>query len=340
MQYIGLDVHKDNITVCGLSPAGKPKFEVDLKRTDQGWSVLGNYIRGMNGNDLCFMMESGTYAYLPYRIITDMGYEAHVVHAQSLKMITDTDKKTDKKDAFTIARMLRLWKKGDLELKMSYIPTREQCELKDLCRYREEISKKISDETRRIKSHMARNCQILPNGCDNFQTVKARKYVTDNYPSDFTLMQRMRSLNDMFVERDRVKKEVESRMTDSKDVELLSQIPGIGDQTAVQIMSMIIDVSRFPDAEKLCAYFGMVPRVRDSGGKQHHGGLSKNGDRMMRAIMERVTESHIRNCDSSITRYYNRIQPRMGTKKALITASVKMLEVIYAVLKRGTPFRP
>ena len=226
MQYIGLDVHKDNITVCGLSPAGKPKFEVDLKRTDQEWSVLGNYIQGMNGNDLCFMMESGTYAYLPYRIITDMGYEAHVVHAQSLKMITDTDKKTDKKDAFTIARMLRLWKKGDLELKMSYIPTREQCELKDLCRYREEISKKISDETRRIKSHMARNCQILPNGCDNFQIVKARKYVTDNYPSDFTLMQRMHSLNDMFVERDRVKKEVESRMTDSKDVELLSQIPG------------------------------------------------------------------------------------------------------------------
>jgi len=141
------------------------------------------------------MMESGTYGYWPYRIVTDMGREAHVVHAQSLKMITDTDKKTDRKDAFSIARMLRLWKKGDIELKMAFIPSREQCELKDLCRYREEISKKISDETRRIKSEMARNCQVLPEEFENFQTAKSRRYVLDSFKGDFTLMKRMDSLN-------------------------------------------------------------------------------------------------------------------------------------------------
>ena len=340
MLYIGLDVHKNNITACGLSPAGKAKFEIDLKRTDQEWSVLKDFLSGLGDKEYCVMMESGTYGYWPYRIVADMGREAHVVHAQSLKMITDTDKKTDRKDAFSIARMLRLWKMGDIELKMAFIPSREQCELKDLCRYREEISKKISDETRRIKSEMARNCQVLPEEYENFQTYKSREYVLDNFRNDFTLKKRMDSLNEMFRERDRVAKEVESRLPDSKEVELLSEIPGIGRQTAVQIMSMIIDVNRFPDSEKLCAYFGMVPRVRDSGGKERHGKLSKNGDKMMRSVMERVTESHIRNCDSSVTAYYRRIEPRMGRKKALITASVKMLEVIYAVLKRGTSFRP
>ena len=340
MIYIGFDVHKDNITACGLTPAGKAKFEIDLKRTDQEWSVLKDFLSGLKDKEFCVLMESGTYGYWPYRIVTDMGHEAHVVHAQSLKMITDTDKKTDRKDAFSIARMLRLWKKGDIELKMAFIPSREQCELKDLCRYREEISKKISDETRRIKSEMSRNCQILPEEYENFQTVKSRTYVLDNFKGDFTLMKRMNSLNELFRERDRVANEVESRLPGSRDVELLSEIPGIGRQTAVQIMSMIIDINRFPDSEKLCAYFGMVPRVRDSGGKEHHGRLSKNGDKMMRSVMERVTESHIRNCDSSVTAYYRRIESRMGRKKALITASVKMLEVIYAVLKRGTSFRP
>ena len=340
MIYIGFDVHKDNITACGLTPAGKAKFEIDLKRTDQEWSVLKDFLSGLKDKEFCVLMESGTYGYWPYRIVTDMGHEAHVVHAQSLKMITDTDKKTDRKDAFSIARMLRLWKKGDIELKMAFIPSREQCELKDLCRYREEISKKISDETRRIKSEMSRNCQILPEEFENFQTHKSREYVLDNFKGDFTLMKRMGSLNELFRERDRVAKEVESKLPGSRDVELLSEIPGIGRQTAVQIMSMIIDINRFPDSEKLCAYFGMVPRVRDSGGKEHHGKLSKNGDKMMRSVMERVTESHIRNCDSSVTAYYRRIESRMGKKKALITASVKMLEVIYAVLKRGTSFRP
>ena len=35
MRYIGLDVHKDNITACVLTSTGKPKFEKDfLSRND------------------------------------------------------------------------------------------------------------------------------------------------------------------------------------------------------------------------------------------------------------------------------------------------------------------
>ena len=222
---------------------------------------------------------------------------------------------------------------------MAFMPTREQCELKDICRYREEISRKIGDETRRIKSHMSRNCQHLPDDFDNFQARKARDYVRSAFPADITLMRRMADLERLFEERDHVQKEVESRLPDSREVEILTTIPGIARQTAVQIMSMIVDIDRFDDSEKLCAYFGMVPRVRDSGGKEHHGRMTKNGDRMMRAIMERVTESHVRNCDSSVTRYYKRKCSEMGTKKALITASRKMLSVIFAMLKSGSDFR-
>jgi len=285
------------------------------------------------------MMESGTYAYQPFRFFSDKGVETHVVHAQALKVITQSDKKTDKKDAYTIARMLRLWKRGEIDLQMAFMPTREQCELKDVCRYREEISRKIGDETRRIKSHMSRNCEYLPESFNDFQSQRARNYVRFNFSSDLTLMNRMAGLERLFAERDSIQKEVESRLPDSRDVEILITIPGIARQTAVQIMSMIVDIDRFDDSEKLCAYFGMVPRVRDSGGKEHHGRMTKNGDRMMRVIMERVTESHVRNCDSSVTRYYKRKCSEMGTKKALITASRKMLSVIYAMLKSGSDFR-
>ena len=338
MRYIGLDVHKDNITACVLTSTGKPKFEKDFRRESESWD-LSELLDYKDKDGLCVMMESGTYAYQPFRFFSDRGMETYVVHAQSLKVITQSDKKTDKKDAQTIARMLRLWKKGDIDLQMAFMPTREQCELKDVCRYREEISKKIGDETRRIKSHMSRNCEFLPDSFDNFQTRKAREFVKRNYPSDLTLMRRMNSLERLFEERDSTQKDVESRLPDSREVELLSSIPGMGRQSAVQVMSMIVDINRFQDAEKFCAYFGMVPRVRDSGGKERHGRMTKNGDRMMRMIMERVTESHVRFCDSSVTRYYKRKCTEMGTKKALITASRKMLMVIFAMLKSGTDFR-
>ena len=156
-----------------------------------------------------------------------------MVHARALKLITQSDKKTDKKDAYKIARMLRLWKRKEIDLQMAFIPTREQCELKDICRYREEISKKIGDETRRIKSHMSRNCEYLPEYAENFQTQRARNYVRFNFQSDITLM----------------------------------------------------------------------------------------------------------NCDSSVTRYYKRKCSEMGTKKAIITSSRKMLSVIFAMLKSGSDFR-
>ena len=89
----------------------------------------------------------------------------------------------------------------------------------------------------------------------------------------------------------------------------------------------------------MCSYFGLVPRVRDSGEKEHHGRMTKNGDKMMRIIMERVALSHIRFCDSSITAFYKRKLPEMGEKKALISASRKMLTMIHSLLLNQRKFR-
>jgi transposase len=339
MRYIGLDVHKDNITACVLSDSGKVVFEKNFEKIDGTCVCLAELFDHVGKSGFCVLMETGTYAYRPYRFFSDRGCDVDCVHAQCLKMITQTDKKTDKNDAKTIARMLRLWKRHDIDLQIAYMPTREQCELKDLCRYREEISKKIGDESRRIKSQMARNCQIIPEGMDDFQVKRNRRYVLEKFGTDQTLSRRMRALEQLFEERDIVRKQVESGLPNDPNVTLLEHIPGVGRQTAVQLMSMIVDISRFEDSDKFCAYFGLVPRVRDSGGKVHHGRMTKNGDRMMRVLMERVTQAHVRICDSSVTDYYNRLRQRMGAKKALITTSRKMLKTIFAVLKNQQEFR-
>ena len=40
-------------------------------------------------------------------------------------------------------------------------------------------------------------------------------------------------------------------------------------------MSIIVDMGGFKDSEKFCAYFGLVPRFRDSSGKEYHGTMTK-----------------------------------------------------------------
>lgn len=335
MKYIGLDVHKDTTVACVISAGGKAVMSAEVTSNVEG---LREIHERMNGTTYAVMMESSTYSYVVYRFFTRLGVEMHVVHARSLKMITDSDRKTDRLDAEWIGRCLRLWKLGEIELAMSYIPTEQEAELKDLCRYKEELSSKLGDEVRRIRSHMHRNCQDLPPEFQNLSTRKSREFILARHPEDYTLARRINAYSALLEESERVAKEIERRGENDENVRLLESIPGIGRQTAVQIMSMIIDIKRFCDPEKLCAYFGMAPRMRDSGGKEHHGSMTKSGDPMMRSIMERTTLSHIRFCDSTITAYYERKSKEMGRHKALMSAARKMLAVIHAVLKRGTPF--
>jgi hypothetical protein len=87
-------------------------------------------------------------------------------------MITATDQPTAIRAAERSGRCLRLWKNHDIDLAMSYFPTEQDAELKDVCRYKEELSNKLGDEVRRIRSHMHRNCLELP---PQFQDLTAKK---------------------------------------------------------------------------------------------------------------------------------------------------------------------
>jgi transposase len=222
---------------------------------------------------------------------------------------------------------------------MAFIPTPEQCALKDICRYCEEVSRKVGMESQRIKSHMARNCMVLPETSKNLDTIKAMRFIRNTWPDDKTLIHRIGIFEQLLKEKKAVEKEVCSHMKGDPNVTLLESIFGIARQSGVQIMSMIVDIRRFPTPEHLCAYFGMVPRVRDSGGKTYHGKMTKKGDRMMRMIMERITLVHIGRSKSFITRYYERKVKEMGEKKALVTASRKLLTVIHAMLTKKEPFK-
>ena len=62
MRYIGLDVHKDNITACVLTSTGKPKFEKDFLKESGNW-ILDELLDFGDKEGFCVMMESGTYAY-------------------------------------------------------------------------------------------------------------------------------------------------------------------------------------------------------------------------------------------------------------------------------------
>ena len=62
-----------------------------------------------------------------------------------------------------------------------------------------------------------------------------------------------------------------------EDVKLLMTIPGVDYYTALLFVSEIGDISRFPGANKLVSWLGLVPELRESGEKSLKGGNNKGG---------------------------------------------------------------
>jgi transposase len=121
--------------------------------------------------------------------------------------------------------------------------------------------------------------------------------------------------------------------------ELLRSIPGVGSTTAAILVAFIGDIHRFATPEKLVAYIGLDCRVYQSGTSvQSKGYISKRGNGYLRHMLFNAAfVARRRNPD--LKRYHEQ-KMREGKHyfSALCAVERKLVHLIYAVWKRGTPF--
>ena len=55
--------------------------------------------------------------------------------------------------------------------------------------------------------------------------------------------------------------------------------PGVGPITSLAFVLTLGDVARFKRGKQVASYLGLIPREHSSGGKQHLGAISKQGNR-------------------------------------------------------------
>lgn len=336
MKYVGADYHKEFVTICVQGSRGKVLEIFELPATCDGMDEL---IMRMGDDNWMIMGETSGYSINLHNYLLVSGINSKLVDPANLKLITKSDIKTDKNDATVIATFLRLMDKGEISLSISYIVSGNQRDLRDLCRYRETASMLKGQCHQRISAHMRIHEQHLKDDYDNLHTYKCQLMMRKAFSDDFVLM----SLLDDYIywmnRCDSIDRMFDESVYQTEEVKLLTSIPGIGSLTAVQIMSMIVSIDRFQTADKMRSYFGMAVSVRDSGGKEKHGHITRKGDSMMRSILGRLLNQFIMHAkDSSVMRYYNSHIDSMGKKKARIAAMNKILDIIFAVLKRGTPY--
>ncbi len=129
------------------------------------------------------------------------------------------------------------------------------------------------------------------------------------------------------------------KQTDPRLKKLLMSIPGIGETIAVTLITEIETVQRFPDADKLVAYAGLDPRVRQSGtALNKNAQLTKRGSPLLRQSLYIAAYIAARH-DPDIKEYFwKKRKEGKRYKEAVVATARKMIYRIFAVWKRGTPY--
>lgn len=121
---------------------------------------------------------------------------------------------------------------------------------------------------------------------------------------------------------------------------LLQTIPGIGPISALTIATEVGNFKQFSKPEKLCAFSGLVPTERSSGGVQRLGHITHAGSKHLRYILVEAA-MHIRDTDKSKTLYsfYKKIKEKSGAMRARVALARKILTISWYMVTRNESYK-
>ena len=124
------------------------------------------------------------------------------------------------------------------------------------------------------------------------------------------------------------------------EVDLVESIKGIGAYTAAVIMTEIEDIGLFPTPGKLAGYFGLHPKIVESGDKRGTSRMSKQGRPHIRAALYMCARSAAIS-DPNMKAIYARHRARgKSHNEAIGVIMHKMLRTVWGILTSGKPYDP
>jgi len=117
----------------------------------------------------------------------------------------------------------------------------------------------------------------------------------------------------------------------------ISKIPGIGESSAIEIMSEIgVDMEKWKGMKNLNAWLNLAPNTKISGGKVLSSKRMKKKNPAGQILMQAA--STLYRSKTSLGDYYRRKQAKLGAKGAVIATAHKMARIIYTMISTQTEY--
>jgi len=290
----GIDVHKSLI----VASIRKNDNDVETREFEACTSSLTSLREWCKSEGVTHVaMESTGVYWKPVFNILEKDFDVILVNARHVKNVPGH--KTDKKDSRWLSKLLL----SGL-LKGSFIPPRDIRELRDLVRYRKKVVGQIASEKNRIikilEDANIKLSSVLSNvdgavgtkiindlingetavyklichyhGKQKVGIEEFRKALEGRITAHHQLMLRIHkeSISDKEEQLKRLDAAIDKATEAYKiEIDLLQTIPGIGKDSAINIVSEVgVDMNRFPDETHLSSWAGMSPGNCETGGKK------------------------------------------------------------------------
>ena len=262
-KYVGMDVHKDTISIAVMNSAGKVVMESVLET--KALTIL-QFIQGLRGS-LLVTFEEGTWAAWLYDLLQP--HVQHIVVCNPRRnALLKEGSKSDKVDAQKLADLLRTGM-----LRPVYHGENGLRTLRELGRSYQTISKDLTRVMNRLKA-LYRGWGIPCAGTQVY-AARAREEWLNKLPQAGVrrraelLYQQLDGLQAL---RREVRPEFLAESRKHKAAKLLRQIPCIGPIRAARLIALIQTPHRFRSKRQLWTYSGLGIETRDSAQYRYVGG--------------------------------------------------------------------
>lgn len=297
------------------------------------------------------LYEAGQDGFWISRALRERGYQVVVVDPASIPVERQARRaKTDRLDAIRLLSCLRGWLRGERDrLHAVREPTPEAEEMRHLIRERGQLQKEIGQ-------HRDRMCKLLRTvGCwVKFGPTFARQLeygeivCHDGVALPQCLRQRLMRECERLDLAARQLKELEATLpeqlpdTTAQSVATLKRLRGIG-QVGAHRLILELFWRRFDNARQVGSCVGLVPQPYDSGQSRIDQGISKQGNRRVRALLIEMAWMWLRHQpDSALTKWYLRrtgtgtADPsagKRGKRVAIVAVARKLVIALWRYLK-------
>jgi transposase len=366
----GLDVHKKVIVACVRILESKDgTVQSRLRKFGTMTADLMELREWLAEVEVTHVaMESTGVYWQPVYNVLESGFETLLVNAQHIKKVPG--RKTDMKDAEWIAQLLQCGL-----LKPSFVPDRQQRELRDLTRQQTKLVQQRNSvqnrmekvlETANIKLGSVASDVLGASGRKIIEALLcgekdvevlanlARGKLRDKIPQlqralaaeltehhVFLLRQLLGQYDFLEKEIEKVSDRLGAIAPDSfrSAVEKLDAIAGVAERGARALLAETgIDMSRFPTPKHFTSWAGQCPGNHESGGKRKSG-KTPAANRHLDGVLTEMAHAAARTKNSYVKAQYHRLAGRRGKKRAIGAVKHALLVTVYVMLRQNKPYQ-